>query len=101
MNKNAIWWIVGGLAVAAGAYFVIRAIRKPKADEVLDSTLVTTREDFPGPQDAGVGKTAGQTLAESFAVILKRSQPRPDKPAKTPKAPQPYKAPKSTAIVGA
>ena len=82
MNKNAIWWVVGGLAAGAAIIYFLRP--KKSQDTMLD-TAIMERElpsDIPLTTQP---RSSGQTLAESFAVILRRDQPKKPKEPKAPR----------------
>lgn len=88
MKKNTIWLLIGGVVVAGAAIAVIQMSNKrKKEDETMGSATLDRYEEAPEMEGISPygAKSAGQTIAESFAVILRRDPNKPTKVKKTPK----------------
>lgn len=86
MNRTAIWYIVGGVALAGATFWLIQGSKRRKRDRTIETARIPTEfESGPVPGIPEAAKSAGQTLAESFAVILRRRTDKPEKPPKQSK----------------
>ena len=86
MNRTAIWYIVGGVALAGATLWLNQGSKRRKRDRTIDTAQIPTEfEAGPVPGIPEAAKSAGQTLAESFAVIFRRRTDKPEKPPKQQK----------------
>lgn len=88
MKKNTLWLLLGGIVLVGAGITIMRISNKKKReDEMIGSATLNRDEEIPempGTSPYSV-KSAGQTIAESFAVILRRDPNKPAKVKKTPK----------------
>jgi hypothetical protein len=83
MKRNTVWLVVGGVALAGAAFWLWKGSQKRRRrDDVMASSRVADVADMGPVPVVESPKSAGQTLAESLGVILRR---RTDKQPKQPK----------------
>lgn len=88
MKKDTLWLLIGGIVlVGAGMVIMQMSNKRKKDDDTLSSATLDRNQDIPDMPNTPTNtvKSAGQTIAESFAVILRRDSKKPAKVKKTPK----------------